>query len=55
VWVETVGEFCDELRSRKAGDTIWIDITRTYRDGSYEDLYANVTLKERRAGCARRG
>ncbi|MEJ5220902.1 MAG: trypsin-like peptidase domain-containing protein [Tepidiforma sp.] len=45
VWVETVGEFCDVLRSRKAGDTIRIDITRTYRDGSHEDLYANVTLK----------
>lgn len=45
VWVETVGEFCDVLRSRKPGDTVRVDITRTYRDGTYEDLYANVTLK----------
>lgn len=45
VWVDSVGAFCDVLRSRKAGDTVRIDITRTYRDGTYEDLYANVTLK----------
>lgn len=45
VWVETVGEFCDVLRSRKPGDTVRVDITRTYRDGTYEDLYANVTLR----------
>ncbi len=45
VWVETVGELCDVLRSRKPGDTVRIDITRTYRDGTYEDLYGNVTLR----------
>lgn len=43
--VPSVGEFCDVLRSRKAGDKIRIDITRTYRDASYEDLYAEVVLE----------
>lgn len=45
VWVDSVGGFCDVLRSRKAGDTIRLDITRTYRDGSSEDLYGNLTLR----------
>lgn len=45
VEVPTVGAFCDVLRSRKAGDKIRVDITRTYRDGSYEDLYADVVLE----------
>lgn len=45
VWVETVGELCDVLRSRKPGDTVRVDITRTYRDGTYEDLYGNLTLR----------
>ncbi len=43
--VPTVGAFCDVLRSRKAGDKIRVDITRTYRDGSHEDLYADVILE----------
>ncbi|MCC6958418.1 MAG: trypsin-like peptidase domain-containing protein [Dehalococcoidia bacterium] len=43
--VPTVGSFCDVLRSRKAGDKIRIVITRTYRDGSYEDLYSDVVLE----------
>ena len=45
VWMESIGDFCDVLRSRKPGDTIRIDITRTYRDGSSEDLYAEVELE----------
>ncbi len=45
VWVESIGDFCDVLRSRKPGDTIRIDITRTYTDGSSEDLYALVELE----------
>jgi len=42
--VPTVGSFCDVLRSRKTGDKIRIDITRTYTNGKYEDLYAEVVL-----------
>lgn len=45
VSVDSVGAFCDVLRSRKPGDTLRIDITRTYRDGSSEDLYAEVEVK----------
>ncbi len=45
VWMESIGDFCDVLRSRKPGDVIRIDITRTYRDGSSEDLYAEVELE----------
>jgi serine protease Do len=45
VQVPTVGAFCDVLRSRKAGDKVRIDLTRTYRDGTYEDLYADVVLE----------
>jgi S1-C subfamily serine protease len=45
VWVDSVGGFCDILRSRKPGDTIRLDITRTYRDGTFEDLYGNLTLR----------
>jgi len=45
VSVPTVGAFCDVLRSRKVGDKIRIDITRTYRDGTYEDLYSDVVLE----------
>ncbi|HMS57337.1 MAG TPA: trypsin-like peptidase domain-containing protein [Tepidiformaceae bacterium] len=43
--VPTVGAFCDVLRSRKAGDKIRIDITRTYTNGNHEDLYAEVVLE----------
>lgn len=43
--VETPGDICDILRSRKAGDTINLLITRTYSDGSFEDLTGNVTLR----------
>jgi len=45
VWVSSFGEFCDVLRSRKSGDTLRIDITRTFRDGSSEDMYAEVDLE----------
>jgi len=45
VWVESIGDFCDVLRSRKPGDTVRIDITRTYTDGSSEDLFALVELE----------
>lgn len=42
--VDSVGDICDILRSRDSGDTLRVDITRTYNDASYEDLYATVTL-----------
>jgi len=45
VWVSSFGEFCDVLRSRRSGDTLRIDITRTFRDGSSEDMYAEVKLQ----------
>ncbi len=45
VWVESIGDFCDVLRSRKPGDTVRLDITRTYSDGSSEDMYALVELE----------
>ncbi|MBI2765507.1 MAG: trypsin-like peptidase domain-containing protein [Chloroflexi bacterium] len=43
--VASVGAFCDVLRSRKPGDKIRVDITRTYSNGNYEDLYAEVVLE----------
>lgn len=43
--VETVGEICDVLRSKKPGQEIRVDFTRTYSDGSYKDFYAQVTLQ----------
>lgn len=45
VSVGTVGEFCDVIRSRAAGDTLRVDITRTYSDGTFEDLYAEVVVE----------
>jgi serine protease Do len=45
VYVETVGDVCDILRSRTAGDTIHLQITRTYSDGTFEDLSGNLTLE----------
>lgn len=45
VSVESVGAFCDVLRSRKTGDKIRIDFTRTYSDGTSKDFFANVALQ----------
>ena len=45
VSVESVGAFCDVLRSRKTGDKIQVDFTRTYSDGSSTDFFADVTLQ----------
>lgn len=45
VSVGSVGAFCDVLRSRKTGDKIRIDFTRTYSDGSSKDFFANVALQ----------
>ncbi|MEP7215773.1 MAG: trypsin-like peptidase domain-containing protein, partial [Anaerolineaceae bacterium] len=45
VSVESVGAFCDVLRSRKTGDKLRIDFTRTFSDGSAKDFFAEVTLQ----------
>ncbi len=45
VAVKSVGAFCDVLRSRKTGDKIRIDFTRTFSDGSAKDFFAEVTLQ----------
>ena len=45
VYVPTVGAFCDVLRSRKAGDSIRVDVTRSYTNGTSAELFANVVLK----------
>ena len=43
--VQSAGTFCDVLRSRKAGDKIRVDFTRTYSAGSSKDFFADVTLR----------
>ncbi len=43
--VASVGELCDILRSKKPGQQIRVDFTRTYTDGSYKDFYSEVTLE----------
>ena len=45
VSVESAGAFCDVLGSRKTGDKIQLDFTRTYSDGSSKDFFADVTLQ----------
>ena len=45
VSVESVGAFCDVLRSRKTGDKIRLDFKRTYSDGRSKNLFADVTLQ----------
>ena len=39
VSVESVGAFCDVLGSRKTGDKIRVDFTRTYSDGKFKGLF----------------
>ena len=48
VSVQSAGAFCDVLGSRKTGDKIRGDFTRTYSDGSSKDFFADVTLQEGR-------
>ncbi|MGE5597734.1 MAG: S1C family serine protease [Hyphomicrobiales bacterium] len=43
--VETVGDVCDVLRSRKAGDNVRVEFVRTYTDGSFDEFYTDVTLE----------
>ncbi|MEO6042397.1 MAG: hypothetical protein ABIQ47_00580 [Tepidiformaceae bacterium] len=43
--VQSADAFCDVLVSRKTGDKIRLDFTRTYSAGSSTDFFADVTLQ----------